>query len=249
MVADGERSQTVDLVAPQVDADGFVRRRGKHVDDATAHRELTAVLDLVLAPVPAGDQLGEERIELELVAGPHHHGRGDAQRAEPLEQRAHRRDDHPWRREHAVTCSGQRIEDGQAPPHRLDLGADALEGQRLPCREHHHRTAERPDDTGLVGLGRGDEAGEVVADALGIEPGGGDDDQGGALGEGRQCGDDHRLGCFGDGDGGISRADDCGQDGIGPQQVRHGGQRAGGSSRHGVRGGGRHLGAIRSGSA
>ncbi len=40
--------------------------------------ELTAVLDLVLAPVPARHQFGQERIELELLARPDHHGRGDA---------------------------------------------------------------------------------------------------------------------------------------------------------------------------
>ena len=95
LVADGERGEAVDLVAPQVDADRFVRRGGEHVDDATAHRELPAVLHLVLAPVPARHQLGQERIELELVARADHHGRGHAQGAEPLEQRAHRRHDHP----------------------------------------------------------------------------------------------------------------------------------------------------------
>ena len=60
LVADGERGQAVDLVAPQVDAHRLVRRGGEDVDDAAAHGELAAVLDLVLAPVAPGHQLGQE---------------------------------------------------------------------------------------------------------------------------------------------------------------------------------------------
>ena len=59
LVADGKGGEAVDLVAPQVDADRLVRRGGEHVDDAAPHRELPAVLDLVLAPVALGHQLGQ----------------------------------------------------------------------------------------------------------------------------------------------------------------------------------------------
>ena len=43
--------EPVDLVAPQVDADGVVGGRRVHVDDRAAHRDLAPRLDLVLAPV------------------------------------------------------------------------------------------------------------------------------------------------------------------------------------------------------
>ena len=51
LVADGERGQAVDLVAPQVDAHRHVGGGREHVDDAAPHGELAAVLDLVLAAV------------------------------------------------------------------------------------------------------------------------------------------------------------------------------------------------------
>ena len=61
LVADGERGEAVDLVAPQVDAHRLVRRGGEDVDDPAAHGELPAVLDLVLAPVAPGHQFVQQR--------------------------------------------------------------------------------------------------------------------------------------------------------------------------------------------
>ena len=69
LVADGKCGQPVDLVAPQVDADRLVRRGGEHVDDAAPHGELPAVLDLVLAPVALGHQLGQQGPDVDLLPG------------------------------------------------------------------------------------------------------------------------------------------------------------------------------------
>ncbi len=147
LVADGERGEAVDLVAPQVDADRLVRRRGEHVDDAAAHRELPAVLDLVLAPVPARHQLGQ-RAHRARAGRPARTTTGAVSPSGPSR----------WSRARTgatitrgggirpPTPSVSASEDGEAPAHRLDLRADTLEGQRLPRRQHHHRTVERPDD-------------------------------------------------------------------------------------------------------
>ena len=74
---------------------------------------------------------------------------------------------------------------------------------------------------------RRDEAGQVVAQPLGVEASGGDHEQRGALGERGQCGGDHRLGGLGDGDGGVGRADEAGRGGVAAQQAGDGGQAAG----------------------
>ena len=108
LVAHGERSEAVHLVTPQVDAHRFVGRRREHVDDASAHGELAAVLHLVLASVAERHQLGQEHIELELVAGTDHHGGELAQGAEPLEQCSNGRHDHRGGRGgHAATPCGR----------------------------------------------------------------------------------------------------------------------------------------------
>ena len=51
LVADRELAETIDLVAPEVDAHGRVRGRREDVDDRAAHRDLAAMLDLILAAV------------------------------------------------------------------------------------------------------------------------------------------------------------------------------------------------------
>ena len=78
---------------------GMVVGRRVHVDDRPAHRHLAPRLHLVLAPVAAGDEAGDQLVAVDLVAGAHH-DRLDLLdvRAEPLHQRAHRRDDDVGRR-------------------------------------------------------------------------------------------------------------------------------------------------------
>jgi len=233
LVGDGERGEAVDLVAPQVDADRHVRRGGEHVDDPAAHGELAAVLDLVLAAVPPGHQLGEERADVDLLARPDDDRRGPDGGPQPLEQRADRSDDHPrGRRQRAVGRVRQRVQDGQAPPHRLDLGADALEGQRLPRRQDGDRSGESTD--GLAGCGvalEREKAGQVVRQALGVEARRGDHEQRGPLRERRQRRDHDALRRLRDGHGGIGGPEDRTDHRLGAQQVRDGGQAAAGRRR------------------
>ena len=94
LVGDRELRQPVDLVTPEVDAHRMVGGRRVDVDDRTAHRELAARLDLVLAAVAHRDELLDELVAVELRAG-RHDDRFDVLdvRAEPLHERADRRDD------------------------------------------------------------------------------------------------------------------------------------------------------------
>ena len=98
LVGDVERAEAVDLVAEAVDADRHVRGRREDVEDATAHRELTAVLDLVLAAVARAHEPLDEVLERDLGSlcdDDRRRARGGG--AEALKERLHRRDDE-WRR-------------------------------------------------------------------------------------------------------------------------------------------------------
>ena len=148
LVVDAEAGETVDLVAPQVDADRRIGGRREHVDDGAAAGELAAVLDEFLAPVAELDQLAAERVGVDFAAGPHDDrlGRGRF-RAELLEQRPHTGDDD------GRTALGiaQAPEDVEPLAHRLHARADTLERQRLPAGEMHD-------------LARWQELGEVVGE-------------------------------------------------------------------------------------
>ena len=138
------------------------------------------------------------------------------------------RDDHPRRcRQCPVGSVGQRVQDGQAAAHRLGLGADALEGQGLPRRQDGDRPVEGADDLAVhrVAL-RSEQAGQVVPQALGIEPRRRDHQQRGPLRERRQRGDHHGLRRLRDGHGGVGRPEDRADHRVGAQQVRDGGQAA-----------------------
>ena len=69
LVGNRERREAIDLVAPQVDAHRMVIGRRVDVDDRTAHGQLAARLDLVLAPVATGDEAGHELVAVDVVAG------------------------------------------------------------------------------------------------------------------------------------------------------------------------------------
>ncbi len=90
LVAHGEGRQPVDLVAPQVDADRRVGRGREDVDDAAAHGELPAVLDLVLAPVPARHQLVQQGLGVDLLAPRDHERHRRLLGREALQDRPHR---------------------------------------------------------------------------------------------------------------------------------------------------------------
>ena len=138
LVVHRELAETVDLVAPQVDAHGRVRRGREHVDDRPAAGHLAAMLHQLLTPVPGRDEAGQEVFRVQDVAG------ADDDRidvvvpgAQPLEERPDGADDDPGRpaTSLALALPGEAPQHPQPAPHRLDARADALEGQGLPGRE------------------------------------------------------------------------------------------------------------------
>ena len=154
LIVDGELAQAIDFVAPEVDANGRVGGRGEHVDDRTAHRELAAMLDLVLAAIADTRQPLNEHCRIELVSGTHDDGVDVAGTGtEALHQSARRGDDEQLVGSFAAfTQVPQRA---QPAAHRFDAGAHSLEGQRLPRGEHV--------DAVLT-----DEDGQVVGQSFGV---------------------------------------------------------------------------------
>ena len=133
LIGDGERGQPVDVVAPHVDADRRVHRRGEDVDDRAAHGNLAPVLHLVLAAVPDVDEALDELVAIDRRTAfkPHRLDVFDV-RAETLNKCADRRDDNARRLRRLL----QPPHRAEAAAHRLDVRADALERQRLPRGEH-----------------------------------------------------------------------------------------------------------------
>ena len=132
LVRDGERGEPVDLVAPEVDADGVVVGDRVHVDDRPAHRDLASRLDLVLAPVPHRDEPLDELVAVDPLAGPHD-DRLDVLdvRAEPLHQRPDRRDEH--RRERlAARCAGATAPGAAGPSSRATATPARTAGSPRP---------------------------------------------------------------------------------------------------------------------
>ena len=88
--------------------------------------------------------------------------------AEPLQQGPDRGDHH--RRGGRPGLAEEVPQDAEAPAHGLHVGADPLEGQGLPGREEHDRLgAGRPAGAPSThGPGGGEEAGQVVGQALGV---------------------------------------------------------------------------------
>ena len=69
LIRDRELREPIDFIAPQVDADRVVGGRRVDVDDGAAHGKLTARLHLVLAAVAHRDELLDEPVTVELLAG------------------------------------------------------------------------------------------------------------------------------------------------------------------------------------
>jgi hypothetical protein len=158
LVAHGERREAVHLVAPHVDADRPISGGREEVDDGATDGELATVLHLGLAPVPGHPQpLDDRRLVAGLAVADHQRSDGVDERAEALDQRPDRGDDHRW---HPLGGSVSEPPDGPQPaPHGLDAGADPFERQRLPRREQLHRVVAQ-------------EGGEVTGQALGLGGGG-----------------------------------------------------------------------------
>ena len=111
---------------------GMIGGRREHVDDRAAHPDLAAVLDLVLAPIARVHQRGHELVAVAPLAVAHL-DRFDLLDvgAEPLDERADRRDDDIGR----PFGVEQPPDRAKATTHRLDPRAHPLERQRLPRRE------------------------------------------------------------------------------------------------------------------
>jgi hypothetical protein len=158
LVGHRELGEPVDLVAPQVDAHRAVGRRREHVDDRPAHGQLAPVLDHLLAPVASGHEVAHQVVAVDLQTRAHRDRRHVVDvRAEALHQGPHRGHHHGGRPLGLV----QSPQHAQAPAHRLDPGADALERQRLPRGEQLDRlVAEEGREVvrhplGLGGRGHG----------------------------------------------------------------------------------------------
>ena len=167
LIAGIELGQTVDLVAPEVDPHRQLGRRRVHVDDPAPHRQLAAVLDLVFAPVAELHEPAHQLLVVEAITTRHHHrDRSVLEGSQPLQERTHRGHDHR-RGGRPVAQSPQQTE---PTTHRRELGADALEGKRVPRREQ------------LDGVVT-EEGTDVVAESLGGGDGGRHHEHGAALAE------------------------------------------------------------------
>ena len=181
LVVDGELGEAIDLVAPQVDADGRVGGGGEDVDDRAPLGNLAAVFNQILAAVAEMNELCQQSIGIEDGALADV-DRVDLRRvgAETLEECAHSRDD-----DRRATLRGtQPPQHFQAVPHRLHAGADAFERQGLPRGEQHD-------------LALGHVLHEVVVQLAGIGAGGAGDHQRATVSQLRERGNCQRTGRLG----------------------------------------------------
>ena len=132
LVGDPKFGQSVNLVAPEVDTERGVGRRRPYVDDGSSDRHLPPVLNLVLAAVAGGYQVGHQ------VALVHHVARADSLGRRPARPRAESLHEgptgsHDYRR--GVLQVAEPVQDPETPAHGLDARADPFEGQGLPGGE------------------------------------------------------------------------------------------------------------------
>ena len=208
LVGHGEVGEPVDLVAPEVDADGAVGRAGVDVDDRAPQGDLAPMLHLVLAPVAGGGELADEVGRVEGVAG------ADGDGLDVLDVRAEALDDRPHRRHqdarHALGVA-EAPHHPEPASHRLDARADALERERLPRREH-------------VDLVLAEEGPQVVGEVLGVGAGRHGDDERVALAQARQPRQDVGPRRVRHGDEPAGGAEDARHRGVVPQQRREAGE-------------------------
>ena len=135
-----------------------MRRRGrKHVDDAAAHREFTAVHHQVGAGVGVFDKSFFGSVEAEFVTLTEHErlyvlDAGD----DRLDERSHGHHEDANGREQRVARLGMRqtVEHRHALRHGVGTGRQPLMRQRLPCIKHRHvaRIAVIPRADGSGGV-------------------------------------------------------------------------------------------------
>ncbi|MCU1660637.1 MAG: hypothetical protein JWR58_702 [Pseudonocardia sp.] len=129
LVGDGEVPQLAHLVAPELDADGVLSRRGEHVDDPAAHRELAPGGDHLDARVGQLDEPDEQRVEVGDVAHPQLDGVEPTQPRRDRLDEAARGGDHHTRRGLRVR---QPPEDLEPASHGVGAGRKPLVRERLP---------------------------------------------------------------------------------------------------------------------
>ena len=91
-----ERAHLFDLVAEELDPERLAAGGREHVDDATAHGELTALVDPLDSLVPGERELLGEPVDPRLVADPERErARSRGARRQPFRERRDRRADEP----------------------------------------------------------------------------------------------------------------------------------------------------------
>ena len=159
LIGDREHPHLGDLVAPELNPDRMLGGRREKVEDAPAHRELTAPRDHVDPVVGEFDQPGRQAIEVELGADRQHDWLDIGQiGGHRLQQRSHRGDDDLQRRPQPVVIRARQ------PPQQHHPGTDGVRPRRepfmrkgLPGREHRRGLTEHPAQFGgeVVGLPSG----------------------------------------------------------------------------------------------
>ena len=166
LVGDLERADLLDLVAPELQPQRVLLGRREDVDDAAAHRELTAPLDQVDPRVRRGGQAARRgrRAVARRPRGLWTGTRSASPRHLRLQHAAHRRDDDPQRAGARLVGVGmdQAAQDGEAAPDGVAARREPLVRQRLPGGVLRHQLArqqagQRLDELLGLALGRGDD--------------------------------------------------------------------------------------------
>ena len=178
LVGDGEGTDVVDLVAPQLHAQGVGFLGRENVEDAAAHAHLAAAFDHVDALVTELGQAVGDVGEVQDVAGAHAHGFEVRQTGDDRLEEGADGDDEDRNRAGAVVSLdrvGEAAQNGDATRHRVDLGREALVGQGLPRGQHGDARDPR---------------GQGVGQRFGVAPRCREDDEGRgrARGDGREQG-------------------------------------------------------------
>ena len=71
MIGDREVPDFLDVVSPELDADGVLLTRRKDVHDASAHRDLSTSLDEIDALIPESDEGFDAHHQIDVVTGSH----------------------------------------------------------------------------------------------------------------------------------------------------------------------------------
>jgi hypothetical protein len=184
LVGDLEGADLLDLVAPELDAEGVFLGRGEDVEDAAADGELAAFLDELDAGVGGGGQGLGDVVEVGVLAGAQGDGFEVAEALDlGLEDGADGCDDDGDGAGFRVAGAGvgEAAEDGEAAADGVGAGGEPFVGQGLPGGEL---------DDAVGGQERAEGGGQV----LGLAAGGGDGQHGAAAGGAGEGGDGEGAG-------------------------------------------------------